>query len=629
MGAGKRRLPLRVFLFASLSVATLAPITYLGREQIVRWREVQRRDADRELQFAAESLARAIGEAIDHSVQGLTTTANHIGTYGTLALPTLQAVLHDYCSSFPSCLGVNVTNLEARPFVIEPPGLADVRFSDRAYYQEMERTGRTAISGVEMGRITGVPTIHVCAPIWTTAPDGSRRRLGALVNALGLAYLQELTTRSVGVFGDMQARVLDRRKRVIVDSYPHGQPALADLSANPMHADLREGETKLRDARDEQGEPVRAAVARVSEQHLGWTVAVMRPTWRIEWESHRARSSTVIAMLAALGLGLALAFVLASWLAQPISRLARYAQRVAGGETVPPPWSARWDAREVTDLVGTVGAMVARLRSQADVLRDREKEQVELARLKRELEIAAHIQTGILPKRLEVRGFEIAALMKPAEVVGGDYYDLLPAESGVWIGVGDVSGHGLTAGLVMVMLQSSLAAVVSRSSSARPSELWSAVNRLLVGNIRARMGGDDHVTLVLTHLQPDGRFVFAGGHEPIVVLRAGEAKCQVVRTPGPWMGVRGDVDTTVEESCGELAPGDLMVFHSDGIVEAGAAQHQLFGLERLCAAVERLRDCPVQTLCSEILAEAQGFAPGPQADDMTIVVVRRSVGDQP
>ncbi len=622
------RLSLRVFLFAALAVATLAPIAYLGPTQIARWRAVQRSDADRDLQFAAESLARAIGQAIDDSVRGLSTTACHIGTYGTLDEATLQTVLHDYCASFRSCLGVNIADLEARPFVIEPPGRAQVSFADRGYFQEMERTGRSAISGVEMGRITKVPTIHISAPVWGTAPDGTKRRLGSLVNALGLAYLQELATRSVGPFGDMRALVVDRDKRVIVDSKPQGHPPLADLSGHALYADTQAGQALLRDGRDEGGEPVRAAVARVPDHDLSWTVAVMRPVQAIDEQAEQARSSTLIAVLGALGLGLAFAFVLSSWLARPISRLARYTQRIAIGESPEPPSSARWDAREVTELVGSVGTMVSRLQAQTDVLREREDEQVELGRLKRELEIAERIQTGILPRGPEARGFELAALMSPAEVVGGDYYDLLPTQSGLWVGVGDVSGHGLNAGLVMVMLQSALGALCAHSPAARPSELWSAVNRLLVGNIRARMGGDDHVTLVLARLDLDGSYVFAGGHEPIIVLPAGASRCELKPTPGPWVGIRPDLDANLHETTGTLDLGDLMVFYSDGIVEAGVERHSPFGIDRLCAAIVRLRAQDARTICAELVREAREWAAGPQEDDMTVVVIRRKAASE-
>ena len=602
----------------------LAPIAYLGPTQVVRWREVQRRDADKELRFAAESLARAIDQALDASIRELTGTANQIGVYGSLEPELLRTVLHQHCVAFPSCLGLFVSGPDAHPITGDPPQYhnPNVGVGDRPYYQEMLRTQRTSVSGVEIGKFTHVPTIHVCAPIWSSPDVDKRKLLGAVVGALGLGYLQELTTKSVEVYGDMQARVLDGRKRVAVDSNPRDQPVLADFSAIKMYAYVPPGQTLLRSGRNEWGESARAAFARVSDPRLDWTVVVMRPTWKIEEQARRAQASTLIAVFGALALGMMFAFVLSSWLARPISKLARYTLRVASGEGVSVPTSARWDAREVNDLVTTVGAMVAQLRNQADALREREKEQVVLARFRQELEIAARIQVGILPKNFEVPGFEIGTLMRPAEAVGGDYYELLPTETGFWIAAGDVSGHGLTAGLVMLMLQSALGALAIYTPNARPAEILKATNRILVENIRRRLGGDDHVTLVLMHVMRDGSFIFAGGHEPILILRAASGKCEVVDAFGPWMGIHDDIEKHLHEGTGKFEPGDLLVFHSDGVAEAGASRRDPYGLDRLCAAIERLRDQPAQAICRDILREARAWAPGPQEDDMSMVVVR-------
>ena len=601
----------------------LAPIAYLGPTQVARWRDVQRRDADKELRFAAESLARAIDQALDASIRELTGTANDIGVFGSLDPVLLQTVLHQHCSVFPSCLGVFVSGLDAFPIIGEPlRNKSKAWVGDRTYYQEMLRTQRTSVSGVEIGKFTGVPTIHVCAPIWSSTDVGRRKMLGAVIGALGLGYLQELTTKSVEVYGDMQARVLDGRKRVAVDSNPRGRPVLADLSAIEMYAGVFSGQTSLRYGRNEWGESVRVAFVRAADPRLDLTVAVMRPTWKIEEQARRAQASTWIAVFAALVLGMTFAFVLSAWLARPISRLARYTLGVASGEGASLPSPARWDAREVNDLVSTVGAMVAQLRDQADALREREKEQVVLARFRQELEIAERIQVGILPKRFGVPGFEIAALMLPAEAVGGDYYELLATDTGFWIAAGDVSGHGLTAGLIMLMLQSAIGALAIHSPDARPAEILKSTNRLLVENIRRRLGGDDHATLVLMHVLRDGTFSFAGGHEPILILRAGSGKCEVVDALGPWMGIHEGIEKHLREETGKLEPGDLLVFHSDGLVEAGASCRDPYGLSRLSSAVERLRHQPAQIMCHEILHECRGWVPGPQEDDMTIVVVR-------
>ena len=601
----------------------LAPIAYLGPTQVARWRDVQRQAADKELRFAAESITRAIGQALDISVRELATMANQIGASGSFDPEFFRPLLHEHCTAFSSCLGVFVSRPDGYPITGDPSHPVSGGVGDREYYQEMLRTQRTTISDVEIGRFTRVPTLHVCAPIWSSSDVSVRALRGAVVGAIGLGYLQELTTNSVAVFGDMQARVLDGRTRIVVDSNPRGQPALTDLSADAMYTDVPSGQALLRDGHNEQGESVRAAVARMANPRLGWTVVVMRPTWKIEEQARHAQTSTLIAVFGALVLGMMFAFVLSSWLARPISNLARYTLRVASGEGASIPSAARWDAREVNDLVETVGSMVAQLREQADSLREREKEQVVLARFRQELEIAARIQVGILPRNFNVPGFEIATLMRPAEAVGGDYYELLPTESGFWIAAGDVSGHGLTAGLVMLMLQSALAALAIYTPNARPAEILKATNRLLVENIRRRLGGDDHVTLVLMHVMHDGTFIFAGGHEPLLILRAASGKCEVVDAFGPWMGINEGIEKHLHESVGKLETGDLLVFHSDGVVEAGATRHDPYGLDRLCAAVERLHDQSAQAICCEILHEARAWSPGPQEDDMSIVVVRR------
>jgi serine phosphatase RsbU (regulator of sigma subunit) len=619
---------MRAFLFAALSIAALAPITYLGFTQVAHWRDVQRSDADNDLRFGAEGLARTLGQALAENVREITALANTVALQGMTDAGALQSLLHQHNVVYPAWLGVNISGLDSRAFVSEPTGRAMTTMGDREYYQTMLWTGRTSVSGVEVGRMTHVPTIHVCAPIFVPPAAPHPTFSGAVVGALSLGYMQELTVRAVEVFGDMRAQVLDGRVRVVLDSTPVGVPPLADLSANPMYAAIAPGAATLRDGYNEQRQPVRVALARVPEPGIDWVVAVMLPTKTIEEQASRARVGTLVAIVAALLLGFVFAYILSSWLARPISRLAEYATRVAKGEPVPMPAPARLDVREVTELTETVFSMVSQLQSQADALREREDEQIMLARARQELDIAERIQTGVLPRNLALPGFESAALMRPAEAVGGDYYEILPSASGLWIAAGDVSGHGLHAGLVMLMLQSALAALAFHAPDARPSEIVQAVNRVLVENIRRRLGRDDHVTLVLAHIALDGSFAFAGGHEPLLVLRATGDKCEIVDTPGPWVGIVPDIDRHLHDGSGRLEPGDLLVFHSDGIVEAGDRHNTPFGLERLCAAVERLRAQPAERMCSEIVREAeewsQKWSSTRRDDDMTVVVVRRA-----
>ena len=175
----------------------------------------------------------------------------------------------------------------------------------------------------------------------------------------------------------------------------------------------------------------------------------------------------------------------------------------------------------------------------------------------------------------------------------------------------------------MLMLQSALAALATYAPRENPAKILSATNALLVENIRRRLGGDDHVTLVLMHVDQQGRFVFAGGHEPLLILRHGSETCEMVDAPGPWIGILPDVGKQLLESRGQLLPGDLLIMHSDGVVDAGARNQHAFGMDRLRACIESSRQQPLNAICTEVLSQATECSNGAQDDDMMLVLVRR------
>jgi serine phosphatase RsbU (regulator of sigma subunit) len=243
-------------------------------------------------------------------------------------------------------------------------------------------------------------------------------------------------------------------------------------------------------------------------------------------------------------------------------------------------------------------------------------------RLRNEMEIATTIQTTILPRTLRAEGLEIAAAMRPAAEVGGDYYDLMPVHDGCWLGIGDVAGHGLTAGLIMMMVQSVISTLLRVDPDGSPRAVVVATNRVLYENIRERLALDEHVTLSLFRYFSDGRLVFAGAHEDFLVCRARTGRCERVPTPGTWLGVIDDIAPfTVEGTC-QLEPGDLLVLYSDGVTEARNARREHFGLERLEATVEKLRDRRTADIVEGILHTVASWCFEGQ-DDVTVLVVRR------
>lgn len=289
----------------------------------------------------------------------------------------------------------------------------------------------------------------------------------------------------------------------------------------------------------------------------------------------------------------------------PLRRVAQAATALAQGDL-----SARVDIRtndELGDLARAFNVM-----GKAVAFREE--------RLQKEIGLAQRIQTSILPRILEVPDLTIAALMIPTSRVGGDYYDVLPVENGCWMGIGDVAGHGLDAGLMMLMMQSIVAALVARNPDASPKDVVCVLNEVLFDNIRNRLRRDDHATLTVLHYDRSGRIVFAGAHEDIVVYRAGRNACEVIATPGTWVGGRRDIRKGTLESSLCLDPGDVMLLHTDGATETRNRRGEEFGIERLCAELERMHDHPVSSILDQLVRQVGEW--GKADDDVTFVVFR-------
>jgi DNA-binding LacI/PurR family transcriptional regulator/serine phosphatase RsbU (regulator of sigma subunit) len=252
------------------------------------------------------------------------------------------------------------------------------------------------------------------------------------------------------------------------------------------------------------------------------------------------------------------------------------------------------------------------------------RERAERARLEHEIELAARIQTSILPKDRKVSRLDVSAVMIPATEVGGDYFDVLPFPNGGWLGIGDVAGHGLHSGLVMMMIQSIVAAITNDRSDASPAAVWTTLNAVLYDNVHTRLEREEHATLTLLRYEDSGRLVYAGAHQDILIHRAAEGRTERIETRGLWAGLAREVPAgiTVDEEL-RLAPGDTMLLHTDGIPEAKNGEREMYGLERLRLALERNAHLGVDEVRDRIMTDARSFM-AEQKDDLTLVVLRYS-----
>jgi serine phosphatase RsbU (regulator of sigma subunit) len=273
-------------------------------------------------------------------------------------------------------------------------------------------------------------------------------------------------------------------------------------------------------------------------------------------------------------------------------------------------------------LMPEFGAAVQRLELLGRlVLEAQRRELAERERMEKELRIARQIQAGIMPRAIAVDGLQVSAMMQPATEVGGDYYDVIRTTSGCWIGIGDVAGHGLPTGLVMLMLQSVVSGLVRWNPSAAPKALLGTINHVLFENIRERMGQDEFVTLTLLHYDTSGLITFAGAHEDILVYRAATASTEWIPTPGTWVGAVPDITEGTVDSTLKLAPGDIMLLYTDGVIEAWDGKREPFGPERLAQHLERLANQPVEVIRDGLLAAVEQWI-ARQEDDFTLFVAR-------
>jgi serine phosphatase RsbU (regulator of sigma subunit) len=211
--------------------------------------------------------------------------------------------------------------------------------------------------------------------------------------------------------------------------------------------------------------------------------------------------------------------------------------------------------------------------------------------------------------------------MLPASEVGGDYYDVLEFPGGAWFGIGDVAGHGLTTGLVMLMIRSIVASLVERDPDAEPSAHLKTLNPVLYSTLRKRLGRDEHATLTLLRYEASGRIRFAGAHEELALYRARTRKFELIPTEGTWVGATADISEGLVDAELTLEKGDILVLYTDGAIEGTNASREQYGIERLLAALEQRASLSAGEICLEVMEDVTSFMEH-QQDDVTLVVLR-------
>ncbi len=238
-----------------------------------------------------------------------------------------------------------------------------------------------------------------------------------------------------------------------------------------------------------------------------------------------------------------------------------------------------------------------------------------------EMELAKRIQTALLPDKQKIKGYEIAATMIPAKEVGGDYFDIIETPKGdKWVTIGDVSGHGVDSGLIMMMAQTSILSKVNDNGSCGPSDMLESINGIIRENI-SRLGSDHYMTMMAMRLN-QSEMTLAGKHQDLIIYRSALNKTEIITIPGTWLGITDDIKTSLTELTIEINTGDIVLLFTDGITEAANASGEMFSQERLAQALNKYADLPVGKLRDKIIEEVMSFQEE-QLDDMTLVVIKK------
>ena len=272
-----------------------------------------------------------------------------------------------------------------------------------------------------------------------------------------------------------------------------------------------------------------------------------------------------------------------------------------------------------------IGVMAETFNKMLGALESAQQTLLEQQRLKQEMALAQHIQTSLLPKNLKHPELEIEALMIPAEEVGGDYYDVLFDQEGhLWLGIGDVSGHGMTPGLIMMMAQT-VHTTITTQLNVNPKQVVTMLNQVLYHNVTERLGADHFMTFTTLKYLGQGHFQHSGAHLDMIVYRQATQACEIVDTPGAWLLFMSDIADATDELEFTLEIGDVLVLFSDGLIEAENAEKKLFGMERLVESVAAHIELPTANLRDAILSDVMAWSGNRYDDDMTLMIVRRVV----
>jgi len=449
---------------------------------------------------------------------------------------------------------------------------------------------------------------HETVAIISELIDLEGHRVGKVEVVLRFGYLIEHVVAD-DRFGSVRLFLVDDSGRVLMCTGPRRQ-MLGDTNDPLELAVLREIKAKPFGTIFGEGRPPREVSGFYRLAEAPWSIVVIAPGREILAPIITFRTYYIGLGVALILLVLVVIRLVTGRMASAIREVSKAAERVAQGSYSPLPSPKGRD--EVAHLVESFNAMMAKLE--------------ERDRLKQAMTLAKEIQQALLPQRAPtVEGIDVAGTSIYCDETGGDYYDFLqvsePGPGRLAVAVGDVTGHGISAALLMTTARAFL-----RSRAVHPGNLGQVitdVNRLLTLDTSQAGNFMTLLFMLVDGLKEEIRWVRAG-HEPAILYDPATDSFSDLMGGGIALGV--DETWTFEEKRRDgWKAGQVILIGTDGIWESENPRGEMFGKERLRNIVRRTHPGTAQELVAAVTDAVDRFRENlPRQDDVTLVVIKKS-----
>ena len=341
----------------------------------------------------------------------------------------------------------------------------------------------------------------------------------------------------------------------------------------------------------------------------------------VSYDSLTARiqkTATDILVVALFGIVIALFVggIVAGRITSPIKKLTEGAEKIGAGNL-----KTRISVKSKSEI----GKLADTFNKMAVDLEESTQAKIEKEKLTKELELAGEIQMELLPKDVPIiKNLDIAASLVSAESVGGDCYDFHPLdEENLLFYLGDVTGHGVPAGLVSAISNALVPAYLEHYTDTE--ELIVHLNKILKQKTRPNV----FMTMVMAHWYvKENKLGFTqAGHDPLIHYKEKDKSVVELQSGGMALGMIPDLSAVVKTDHVILETNDVVVFYSDGIPEAWANEKDIYGMDRFKASIAKHSvNATAQQIHDALINDVRAFMGDyPQADDITLIVIKRTV----